>query len=1005
MAASSKDFITLADLYVAYRKAKVEAFYENTHFHAIAFTEYEQDLQKNLTRLYGRLTKGDASWACDLDFIGDYAYLPKSVDCTSWNNESDGHFRALDPITDWKQRFRDAGRRANARLRLVIRPTVDYQIVSALWIIKVGHLFDGEINEAVSHGNRLRRSYSEFGDARSYASPLNLTATGLFVPYFSAYRNWRENGLTAMEDALRKGKSILAITMDVEKFYHRVSPKFLLRRAFLESIDLELTPKERALTKALLKSIDFWYRSTPDFRERPQGAIPVGLSASKIISNVLLAEFDNSIVSKLKPIYYGRYVDDIFLVFENDKGLTSAAQVADRLVQALTPCLERPEIGNAGSTLKLLLPYAKDSEIIFAGEKHKVFALSSEHGLDLIQHIREQIRIQSSEYRLLPSVPYTGADMASRALLATPNASLQVDALRKADVVSVRRLGLSLLIRDVEAYSADLRPDSWTPLRKEFYGLVKRHVLTPTGFFDFFGYIPRVFGLMLSCHDLEEAEQLILDLVDIGQVINDTTTLGEGKARKYFERCLSQYALALYQAGIQAATEKTIDPDRRYLRTLKGLSKLDDSLRVPRTLPILKRRVREVLLADWGRRPYKDYWYLDQEHDETGPPVPRQREIKHRLAGIRRFRTSLTDLRTPHWPALAFPTRPLRLDEIILVAPMVLSNPELFKQSIMALRGARVASLDSLGIVQVDSNESSRTHFSAPGKRKDVIRVAVTSFETNPKQWSAAASGKQDRSLGRYRKLNALVNRILTETKRPDYIVFPELSIPLRWALRVARKLAMHDISLLAGVEYHRDKATKRLRNDCLVSLVTRWPGYRCNVVNLQPKFLPAHEEKEELVKLRLGKRAILFEPTGAAARPTVYTHRGFCFSVLICSDLTNISNRDCLRGEIDALFALEWNKDTGSFASLVEASASDLHAFIVQANNRLYGDSRIRAPAKETYSRDVVQVKGGVSDYYVLGEIDYLQLRKEQRRKQAKTKFKPVPIGYRMSQYRKIEK
>jgi hypothetical protein len=71
-------------------------------------------------------------------------------------------------------------------------------------------------------------------------------------------------------------------------------------------------------------------------------------------------------------------------------------------------------------SLKLNLPYAHDSNLIFRGGKQKIFALSSFHGLDLIEHIREQIRAQSSEYRLLPVVPETGAEMASKALLGYP---------------------------------------------------------------------------------------------------------------------------------------------------------------------------------------------------------------------------------------------------------------------------------------------------------------------------------------------------------------------------------------------------------------------------------------------------------------------------------------------------------------------------------------------------------------------------------------------------------
>ena len=291
-----------------------------------------------------------------------------------------------------------------------------------------------------------------------------------------------------------------------------------------------------------------------------------------------------------------------------------------------------------------------------------------------------------------------------------------------------------------------------------------------------------------------------------------------------------------------------------------------------------------------------------------------------------------------------------------------------------------------------------------PGRPRPIIRIAVTSMETSHDQWEAAAKGKQDRSVNRYVAFNGLINRILKEQKRPDYIVMPELSVPLRWALRAARKLASNGVSMLAGVEYHRDRATRKLRNDCLVSLTTYWPGYSSSVVVLQPKFEPAHGERSELKNL-LGAKGTLYRPTGENAKPTLYGHRDFYFAPLICSDLTNISHRRDLRGAVDALFALEWNPDTKTFASLVESTANDLHAFVIQANNRQFGDSRIRAPAIQDYARDVVQVKGGISDYYVLGEIDYEQLRLEQRRKVKAPRFKPKPIGYEMSKRRKAAK
>jgi hypothetical protein len=212
----------------------------------------------------------------------------------------------------------------------------------------------------------------------------------------------------------------------------------------------------------------------------------------------------------------------------------------------------------------------------------------------------------------------------------------------------------------------------------------------------------------------------------------------------------------------------------------------------------------------------------------------------------------------------------------------------------------------------------------------------------------------------------------------------------------------MNSVSLLAGVEYHRDRATGKLRNDVLVSLVTSWPGYASHVVRLQPKFAPAHDEKANLRKIQPGARNGLFQPSGLLAKPTLYVHKGYCFSVLICSDLTNISHRNELSGEVDTLYVLELNRDVKTFSSLVEATAVDLHTFVAQVNNRLYGDSRVRAPAKADYRRDVVQVKGGESDFYVLGKIDYFALRKEQRGKTVNPMFKPPPIGFKMSDRRK---
>ena len=91
---------------------------------------------------------------------------------------------------------------------------------------------------------------------------------------------------------------------------------------------------------------------------------------------------------------------------------------------------------------------------------------------------------------------------------------------------------------------------------------------------------------------------------------------------------------------------------------------------------------------------------------------------------------------------------------------------------------------------------------------------------------------------------------------------------------------------------------------------------------------------------------------------------------MLICSELTNIAYRAHLRGAIDALFVPEWNQDLHWFEALVESTSLDLHAYVAQANTLGFGDTRLRAPMKEIWDRDVVRLKGGSHDYFVVGEI-----------------------------------
>lgn len=240
---------------------------------------------------------------------------------------------------------------------------------------------------------------------------------------------------------------------------------------------------------------------------------------------------------------------------------------------------------------------------------------------------------------------------------------------------------------------------------------------------------------------------------------------------------------------------------------------------------------------------------------------------------------------------------------------------------------------------------------------------------------------------------------MIAQPQHSRYLVLPELALPAHWFIRIARKLQGRGISLITGIEYlHASKA--RVRNQVWAALSHDGLGFPSLMIYRQDKQRPAFHEEQELERLA----GLELKPDKVWKTPPVLQHGDLRFALMVCSELTNISHRAALRGKVDALFVPEWNQDTDTFNALVESAALDMHAYIIQCNDRQYGDSRIRAPFKESWQRDLLRVKGGITDYCVVGEIDVQALRAFQSSHRSPAKpFKPVPDGFEIDFGRKV--
>lgn len=999
--------ISLEQLYTAYRKAKKEAFGDTNCAHGLKFAAFEQSLATNLARLRQQLNRATPTWHTDVSYIGTVTCIPKSVEPPEQPRPSI-HCQSSTPLEQWERQCSNENR-ANADFRPVINASVEFMIISALWVLEVGHLYDAKLDTRYAVGNRLRRWRPEPDAPPGTPGRLNTLSPDLFQPYFSAYGKWRTAGLRAIRRELEEGHRVVAVTMDLKRFYHQVDARFLLREDYLDEMSIALTADQRAFTQQMIDAFALWNQAAHEqFGCEPRG-LPVGLTASGLIANVLLRQFDRHVVSRLDPSYYARYVDDVFLVIRHSDPFDDGEDFLRWLGESLNPIAtavfqENGENRRDSPALMVNLSYGEGSELLFVGKKQKIFQLEGSHGIDLIGPIEEQIRQQTSEHRDLPHLPDTESRMAHRALLVTSDATLNADALRKADAVTLRRSGFALLLGDVEAHVRDLDPGSWSALRRQFYELAHRHLLTPSAFFDYQRYYPRIVGIMAGCGDWEHANRFVLGFRSLLDCLRQTCRSGNNRFDECLQEACDNLAARMIEAVLQSIRRGTFE-SWALLSQIRTI--LSPACEGPTSVAAITTVCDQMLRLDWSRRSYALEW-LDATHAETPPSRPSQNAVRDLLpfSAIRLFRAAAS-LARPHWPALAFPTRPMPMREITARAPSLLHNGERFATVVRGLRGTWIPEHTELSLTPDTGNGPQELIIpNASNIPNWKPRIAITSIEVSDEEWAGAADGAPRLTLARYRKLNSILNAVAASRSRADYVILPECLLPRRWAMQMAGKMLPRGVSVIAGLEYRADTTNANaLHNEALVALRTNFLGYPAGLFLLQPKRQPAWHERQLLAD-SFGKT--LAPPSEETLYHPVYRHQSFSFGVLICSELTDIANRQRFQGQVDALFIPEWNQDIESFATLVEASALDVHAYIVQANNRRYGDSRMRGPLKVSYRRDLIRLKGGLNDYFVVDEIEHHALRQFQSHAVPPTgegvRFKPFPIGFpsRLSEVRR---
>ena len=308
---------------IAYKKLKASVYYDKTLLPLRdKIVDFEDgEIENKLSSLALALfAKDDKTWnALETEILNGIKVLtfPKK----------------LEPISDETVIFNEPSDIKLKTPQYFIDLPVVGQIVGTLWVLSIGMALDTREDHngmyEHSYGNRLR---SKLSDENS----LDLTySTGLFESYFGQYSTWRDKGLKRAKECLENKQDAMVLTLDFKNFYYSVELNENNFKTFISKFEeyrnckscypwhkrvneringFVLKVLEAYSTKLKITNNNNDDDGKNDLKIESLRLLPIGFLPSPILANWVLTAFDNAVIERWNPVYYGRYVDDILIV-------------------------------------------------------------------------------------------------------------------------------------------------------------------------------------------------------------------------------------------------------------------------------------------------------------------------------------------------------------------------------------------------------------------------------------------------------------------------------------------------------------------------------------------------------------------------------------------------------------------------------------------------------------------------------------------------------------------
>jgi hypothetical protein len=1036
-------------LRIAYKKLKASVYFDKTQLplrdNIVKFEASGVD--EKLTEIYNRISGEGKAWeAFEDDILNSIGVLVFPKKLCDWNdNESTIIFNTdNEPV------------RLEKAQHFIDLPVAGH-ILGVLWVLSIGLMLDNRKDPdnmnmyEHSYGKRLRKTLinPETGDI-TY-SP------NLFEPYFEQYESWRDRALEYAKKRLDDKQDALILTLDFKSFFYSVDIQEQTYNELLKNLDNYEEWHERVHTfvykvlsiySKILREIN----TDEEMQIRGRTILPIGFLPSNILSNWVLTPFDDAIIKRWNPVYYGRYVDDIIIVDKVEKNsplhkralgtsngdmkLTTRHVIEyyfcscanDRV--APTSCTNGRELFKAVSddektasqkdkNLYRINPEILSGEkpdIQIQNDKVKVFYFHEGATRALLDCFRTQIAQNASEFRYLPEMD-TVLKKNDYSEIFCLNSDDSIHKLRGVTGVVLDKFSLSKFLGKYRKVGCMIRDKRENAFDKDLLTILDKRALIEN-----FTLWERLLEIMIVNDRLANYEKLIVNILDAiikFKIPEDKVKIPEDKAKagtskwnpneallRTFHAAICRTAALRWGEFMDKAIGRIGDVVAKKLGELTIDSTVIESFSREHILKYRKDYCLTRMVNKYVMPILIDCIKQDVfEEKATDLCLYKIEDVIGRISDVWEASNYYPYMVTPQELSFALACQDIgngtimadpkiQRDKIERMYrkwnyPNLTYEKDFTDEKDFVLRKIKVEKFEE----SIENME--RFAISVDDGPFSKLKVSIGNARLYPMNFQKALTGKANRGYERYQQLSELLRAAIRECV--DLLVLPENYLPWEWMPDVARLCANNQMGLITGIEHivspdkgGTDGLQRKVYNLTAVILPYRQEDYKYTYITYHQKVHFSPEEKRQIAGYR-------FVPS-AGKYYHLFQWRDVWFSVYCCFELASIQGRSLFKSLADLTVAVEWNKDVEYFSSIVESLCRDLHCFCIQANSSDYGDSRVMSPS-QTLKRDLIKTKGGINSAILVDEIDINALREFQRKEyelqREDNAFKPTPPNF----------